>query len=241
VTDRNPNQSPLGYGPGSPSAMARERRMTEFLQRFPHIELMSVIDLGGVPDFWLKAPRHPRELVCVNLDSRITVPVSQGGHDPNLDWIRCVQADACAFRGVHADLVVSNSLIEHVGGVGPREALARTVQILGAAYWVQTPYRYFPVEPHWMFPGMQFLPLRARQVVARRHWSVGTKYSREYADREATWTELIGKTELRQLFPDAQIWEERLLGLTKSIVAVRVAGEAESRDTAVPRRDVNPH
>ena len=33
---------------------------------------------------------------------------------------------------------------------------------------VQTPYRYFPVEPHWLFPGLQFLPmgLRARGAAA---------------------------------------------------------------------------
>ena len=27
---------------------------------------------------------------------------------------------------------------------------------------VQIPYRYFPIEPHWLFPGLQFLPQRAR-------------------------------------------------------------------------------
>ena len=33
---------------------------------------------------------------------------------------------------------------------------------------MQTPYRYFPIEPHWIAPGMQFLSARffepARQV-----------------------------------------------------------------------------
>ena len=195
--------------------------MAEFLRRFPDIEEMSVLDLGGVPGFWLTAPKRPEHLVCVNLDPKISVSKTRGGHDPQLEWIRCVQADACTYRGPQADLVVSNSLIEHVGGVGPREALAATIREHSESYWVQTPYRYFPIEPHWMFPGMQFLPLRARQVVARRHWSVGTRYSKEYADHEAAWTELIGATEMRQLFPDSEIWPEKLAGFTKSIVAIR--------------------
>ncbi len=38
--------------------------------------------------------------------------------------------------------------------------------------WVQTPYRYFPIEPHWIFPGFQFLPLSARTEISRR-WPLG--------------------------------------------------------------------
>lgn len=203
--------------------MARERRMQEFLRRFPQLDSYSVVDLGGVPRFWMQSPTRPAHLVCVNLDPKIVVPTRDGGHDPELDWITCVRADACTYQANPFDLVVSNSLIEHVGGAGPRAQLAKTVRALAHSYWVQTPYRYFPIEPHWMFPGMQFLPLPLRQRVARRHWTVGTRYSPAYANHEAIWTELIGKTELAQLFPDAEIWSEKLVGLTKSIVAIRVA------------------
>lgn len=185
------------------------------------MEEMSVLDLGGVPAFWTQGSRRPASLTCVKLDPKIRVPLGQGGLDPHLAWVRCVEADACAYRGDSVDLVVSNSLIEHVGGIGPTSMLAETVQTLGPSYWVQTPYRHFPLEPHWMFPGMQFLPLPARQVLARRHWSAGTQYTRSHANRAAAWTELIGKTELHQLFPNAEIWSETMAGLTKSIVAIR--------------------
>ncbi|HEX4060865.1 MAG TPA: UDP-N-acetylmuramoyl-tripeptide--D-alanyl-D-alanine ligase [Streptosporangiaceae bacterium] len=59
----------------------------------------------------------------------------------------------------HYDLVFSNSLIEHVGGHERRERFADTVHQLSGAYWVQTPYRYFPVEPHW-HPARSFCPSR---------------------------------------------------------------------------------
>jgi hypothetical protein len=195
--------------------------MTELLRRFPDLGELSVLDLGGVPGFWLAAPVQPRHLTCVNLDPRILVPSDDGGLDPSLPWVDCLHGDACAIDGPVADLVVSNSLIEHVGGVAARQRLADTIRRLGQRYWVQTPYRYFPIEPHWMFPGMQFLPLRARQLVARRHWSVGTRYTPDHAAHEALWTELLGVTEMRHLFPEAEIWRERLAGITKSIVAVR--------------------
>ena len=173
---------------------------------------MDVVDLGGTSTFWAAMPVRPASVTVVNLDSR--------AGDPDRG-IRCVVADACTYTGPRVDLVVSNSLIEHVGGVAPRTQLSETIRRLAPRYWIQTPYRYFPLEPHWMFPGMQFMPLNVRAILARRHWTVGTQTSPPDAMHDARWTELLSVTEMQQLFPDAQIWHERVAGLTKSIVAVR--------------------
>jgi len=90
---------------------------------------------------------------------------------------------------------------------------------------VQTPYRYFPVEPHWLFPGFQFLPLAARVAVSRR-WPLGhvrsPKVPSAAAVRDVTSVELLTLTELRSLFPDAHVYRERFCGLVKSIVAYRL-------------------
>mgnify|MGYP000850327730 FL=1 len=210
--DVNPNDSWLGYGPGSLSARARQRRTEHFLDQFPQLSEMTVVDLGGTSSFWAAMPVMPASVTVVNLDPR--------AGDPERG-IRCVVADACTYEGAPVDLVVSNSLIEHVGGVGPRTQLADTIRRLAARYWIQTPYRYFPIEPHWMFPGMQFLPLNVRARLARRHWTVGTHMDPAYAIEQVRWTELIGMSEMRELFPEAEIWKERVAGLIKSIVAVK--------------------
>lgn len=61
------------------------------------------------------------------------------------------------------DLVYSNSVIEHVGGHARSCDFAGMVKTLARRHWgVQTPYRYFSIEPHWLFPGLQFLPQSAR-------------------------------------------------------------------------------
>jgi hypothetical protein len=87
---------------------------------------------------------------------------------------------------------------------------------------VQTPYRYFPIEPHWLFPGMQFLPLRVRWSIAPR-WPLGHTrgWSRSQALDEVMSTELIGATEMRAYFPDGILYWERFLGLRKSIIVIR--------------------
>lgn len=190
---------------------------------FPDVADMRVVDLGGTVETWRRAPVRPREVVVVNLfepgtsDDPTRVPVT---------------GDACAARAVLAeagicgefDLVFSNSLLEHVGGHARRAALATEVGALAPRHWVQTPYRYFPVEPHWLFPFMQFLPVPARARVARSWPLVHTlPASHEEAVKDVQWTELIGICELRSYFPDSRVVRERLGGLTKSIVAVRTA------------------
>ena len=120
-------------------------------------------------------------------------------------------------------MVFSNSVIEHLGGHERRLRFADVVHRLADAYWVQTPYRFFPIEPHWVFPGMQFLPTVAQVAVARR-WPLA--HSREAdrvrATKQVLWTELLDRTQMRHYFPDAKLRAERVFGLTKSLIAYRV-------------------
>jgi len=76
---------------------------------------------------------------------------------------------------------------------------ATVVQAAAIHYWVQTPYRYFPIEPHLVFPLFQFLPLRAKVAVAER-WAPGnyTKYKDDRGEmvRHMLDIELLTTTEL---------------------------------------------
>ena len=204
--------------PGSLGARARLERWNVLTQRFPAMAEWRVLDLGGTPEAWLAAPVRPRHVLVVNLERFEDTP----------DWMTSIAADACDLpadvRAGTFDFVYSNSVIEHVGGHDRREHFAANVRALAPHYWVQTPNRYFPIEPHWMFPGMQFLPAPARAGVIR-HWDPrrarGTARSRESALAEALSVELVTKSELEFYFPDAAMVRERFFGLTKSIVAGR--------------------
>lgn len=201
---------------GSLAARARAGRWDEFSRRFPDLESMRVLDLGGTPAAWQKAPRQPAHVVAVNLDRR----------HRSTDNVHCVVGDACALpsslRGERFDMVFSSSLLEHVGGHARRRQFANTVHEMADHHWVQTPYRYFPIEPHWVFPGFQFLPFPARVAVAHR-WRLGHYRARDRsaATRRVSAVELIGVTEMRSYFPASEIWFERYAGLVKSLVAVR--------------------
>jgi hypothetical protein len=207
-------------GPASIGQRMRSRRWEWFRDQFPEIGSMSVIDLGGTAEAWLRAPVRPASVHVVNLEPESANPAAE--------WIRAEQGDACNLPG-HIlsgtyDMVFSNSVLEHVGGHVQRMKFAESVHKLASAHWVQTPYRYFPVEPHWLFPGFQFLSLAARAQVSRA-WPLAHSKSASRSDglEAAMGVELLSRSEMAYYFPSSVIRAERIVGMTKSVIAIKAA------------------
>lgn len=213
----------------------RQRRASWLAETFPHLTEMTVIDLGGRLDTWARAEVRPRRVHLVNLEALPTeVP----------EWAEVDHGDVCALPKRIAerryDLVYSNSVLEHLGGHERRLRFAEAVSTLATAHWIQTPYRYFPIEPHWLAPGMQFLPVRTQVAVARR-WPLAHSPTptRQAATEAVLWTELLSRSQMRHYFPHSQIRTERLAGLPKSLIAVagapdRTAARAARTDFTRP-------
>jgi hypothetical protein len=201
------------YDPDSLSARARMGRWRTFERFFPEIGEMTVLDLGGDARAWRLAPVRPRHVFLLNT-------FEQEVEEP---WMSGIVGDACDPPELpESDLTYSNSVIEHVGGHWRRERFAATVR-RAERYWVQTPNRYFPIEPHFMFPLLQHLPRAAQRGLVAR-WPFGnhaevTDPSQALVD--VLEIELLSATEMRFYFPDAELWRERLLGFTKSFAAVK--------------------
>lgn len=190
-------------------------RMRWLADTFPDLGEMAVIDLGGRLLTWQRAPVRPKLVHVVNLE---TPPAEVP------PWAEADQADVCALPPRIArrryDLVFSNSVIEHVGGHVCRRRFAESVHLLAGAHWVQTPYRYFPIEPHWLVPGLQFLPVTARARLAQ-HSSLAPQRPASY--KEAVHgilnVELLDRTQMHYYFPTSVLCTEWLFGLPKSLIA----------------------
>ncbi len=202
--------------PRSLAGRSRERRWQALQERFPAVSSMRVLDLGGWLSSWRSVSGRPAQVVSLNLNEQAEEPDS---------WGRAVVGDACSppewLMREPFDLVYSNSLIEHVGGHDRCTALAGVVHAAAPHHWVQTPYRYFPVEPHWLCPGLQFLPVAAREKVAAA-WPLGFMSSTDASSVEDVLSvSLLSITELKHYFPRSDVIRDQWMGLTKSIVAVR--------------------
>ena len=141
--------------------------------------------------------------------------------------VHSVVGDARDMRGFHGcqfDIVYSNSVIEHVGNMEQMVKMASEVRRVGRRYFVQTPTRYFPIEPHFVFPMFQFLPVSIRTLMVQKFslgW-IAKQPDRKRAEDEVRSINLLSRRELQILFPDGRMMEERLLGLTKSLIIQRL-------------------
>ncbi len=208
--------------PTSLGARARARRAERLITTFPDLGDMHVIDLGGTLDFWQRLPHRPHRLTTLNLWE------DANASSPDVEWHKDRFGDACdppddVLNGSY-DLVFSNSTIEHVGDRSRRRRFADVVHKLADRHWIQTPNRAFPLEPHVLFPGQQFLPRYGRALVERYWPLVHTNWSTmAEALAEVDKTELIGRKEMVELFPSSVIEDESVAPFlpAKSLIAVR--------------------
>ncbi len=97
-------------------------------------------------------------------------------------------------------------MVEHLPIV-LRGPYAREIRRVSSRYFVQTPNRHFPIEPHYWLPFAQYTPKFVQDWLAAR-FNVGEEIN------------LLTAQELQDLFPDADIVRERFLRVTKSLIAI---------------------
>jgi hypothetical protein len=182
---------------------------------------LSVLDVGGSQGYWqmmlAAAPIGEADRLQVTLLNVAPQAVSL----PNFTFTVGDGRSMRQFADKQFDIVFSNSTIEHVGGSEDQRRMADEVKRVGKGYYLQTPNRYFPIEPHFLFPGFQFLPLGARAWLLQ-HFNLGSTLRQrdpERARAEVESIRLLSRQEVRELFPEATIQEERVCGLVKSFVA----------------------
>ena len=213
----------------NPQALAGRMRQARFalfqqlVRQLAQTGEIEVLDVGGAPEYWQQMAGFAELPVRVTLLNLIPYPA------PSHPRLRVAVGDARAMPQYAAGafaLVHSNSVIEHVGTWEDQIRFSAEIRRIGRAYFVQTPNRYFPIEPHFLLPGFQFLPTAHKTRLARR-WRPGWYRQRPaaIAVADAQTIRLLTKQEMRRLFPDAVLWEERFFGLTKSFVAYRAPAE----------------
>jgi SAM-dependent methyltransferase len=181
--------------------------------------VVSVLDIGGTQQYWQSMAPEAALLRRVRVTLLNLEP--QAVSAPNFTSLVGDARAMPQFADRQFDLVFSNSTIEHLGSSAAQQAMAAEVRRVGQGFYIQTPNRYFPLEPHFLFPGFQFLPLGVRAWLVR-HFKLGwfpRIVDRRQARAEVAAIRLLGETEFRALFPGAAIYKERYCGLTKSFVA----------------------
>lgn len=198
----------------------RKKRFDYFLQFIvanlgPNASF-SILDIGGTQRYW-----ESMSFFSAFPNAKITL-VNLVKEEVRHEHMTSEIGNACDLHQYPTqsfDIVFSNSVIEHLYTYEQQQKMAAEVLRIGKHHFIQTPYYYFPIEPHWMVPFFQFLPATFR-IFLTRNFSLG--HIQKAATME-TATELVNEVrllsikEMKALFPQSKIYKEYLLGLVKSI------------------------
>lgn len=203
--------------PNSYAARLRRRRFELFKSLISTLpKPLRIIDVGGTQLFWERMDfvgDAETEITILNVsETKVTLP-----------QIKSTIGDARdmpEFLDKEFDVLFSNSVIEHVGALDQQHRMANECMRIGKRLFLQTPNLFFPIEPHFLLPFMQFAPLWVK-VFLTRHFRVG--WYAKLPDKKKSVqrmrsVRLLTRSELQRLFPKAVIYRERLFGLTKSFI-----------------------
>lgn len=221
---------------------ARRRRLFESF--LPKARPLRVIDLGGTVPFWrafeLK-PAHGLHLTLINTHAHDTTALGAEDSSGLIDDHHMDANEVTLGYLRSFDLIFSNSFLEHLGSRAEQAALARKICDSGVPYFVQTPNKHSPVDPHFPSPLAPFFAAYPRRVQAWLlcHSKLGSgARSRTYADamERLHFYNPLGYADMRALFPNAQILTERPAGVPMSIIARWKRDAANDSQPAAPKR-----
>lgn len=179
---------------------------------------LKILDIGGTELFW------KRMGLCDDKNFEITVINLLKEEEANCTNIRSRICDARfmnEFKNNEFDIAFSNSVIEHVGSYKDQKLMANEIQRVGKNFFIQTPNLYFPIEPHVFFPFFQFFPMKVKLIMIR-NFKLGFSKNTEIKEAEDVIKSLrlLKKSELKKLFPDAKIIEEKIYGIVYSFMVI---------------------
>jgi len=200
----------------------REKRFKFFSSLLNKIKTngqLKILDIGGTEIYWERMgylPADYAEVTLLNLEETPT----------KLTNYKSIIGNACdlsEFEDGSFDIAFSNSVIEHLFAKENHRKMADEVRRVAKYYYIQTPNRYFPIEPHWLFPFFQFLPFNVK-VFLTRNFTLGhieKTNNKQKAISIVNEIQLLTEKEMKNIFPDGKVYREQFLGIKKSITMYR--------------------
>ena len=181
-------------------------------------EVLKILDVGGTLEYW-------ETFDYTNKDDIDIVNFKVNETSPYLN-ISLIEGDATNmhyFVDNAYDVVFSNSVIEHLYTYSQQEKMCKEIMRVAKYLFVQTPNYYFPYEPHYRTLFFQMFPKSLKLYLIRNFDVRGKTKLEKPLDKEsavniANRIRLLKRKELKRLFPNYIIVEEKYFGLVKSFM-----------------------
>lgn len=224
--------------PGSVASRLRRKRFVIVRSIIDMLDRPAgVLDVGRTREFWETMGYLPPEGVAITILNLMAPPPV----NPNSTTVAGDARDLGLYKNNEFDLVVSNSVIEHVGDYSDQRRMAQEIMRVGKRFIVQTPNRLFPLEPHFLVPFFSQLPRWFKLFLLTRF---SLSWYRRFPDSMSAGAKidsirLLSKKELKNLFDGAKLYHERLFAFTKSFVVFDSrSGSDLIRSRVLSRKDL---
>jgi hypothetical protein len=195
----------------------RRKRMAGFVDKLRPTAETTILDIGGSAFNW----------DLINSNSKITLlnllpPKEMRKNHGQYDFV-IGDGTALKYENNSFDIAYSNSVIEHLHSWEMQKKFALELSRVGEKLWVQTPAKWFFIEPHFITPFIHFFPKTWQRHLLRNFtiWGWITRPSQSEIDGLLEEIRLLTFSEMKQLFPDCEIERERFLFFTKCYIAIR--------------------
>ena len=138
--------------------------------------------------------------------------------------VKAVALDGCAlpFADQSFDIVYCNAVLEHLPTWEEQQRFASEVSRVGRSWFVTTPNFWYPIEPHYLLPFIQFAPEPWQRRLVRMLGETPYPSLRSLSQRD-----------LRRLFPKGRVIGCRVTFFPETLIAYHCS-EAKKEMTYSP-------
>jgi hypothetical protein len=207
------------------SRHVREEMFALFMATMCPTRGTSILDLGVTSDHRYQESNYFEQLypykdkiVCAGIEDASFLEQKY----PGVTFVPIEANRPLSFSDKQFDVVFSNAVVEHVGGLKNQQFFIEESLRVARAFFITTPNRWFPVEMHTGLPFLHYLPMRFYRVILAQ---IGLQY---WAS-EDNLNLLDGNSFLRLFSPSVSvsIAKVRFLGIPSNLIAY---GESEHRE-----------
>ena len=192
------------------SKISRNKKYELFLRLIKPKPNETILDVGAGSGTFLENKYHnKKKIISLDISEKLLKEIKI-----KYPEIKTIKASALKlpFKTKSIDIVFSNAVIEHVGDKKKYKKFSKEIQRVGKRWFVTTPNKWFPFEPHYRLPLYQFVPKKIQKIFSR-FFKIGRYKRNEWED-----IHLLSAKEMKEMFPTSKLILHKVTILPETII-----------------------
>jgi len=194
---------------------SRSSKFKLFLSQLNPDVSTKILDVGSGPGTFLEEKyKQKKNITALDISEEYLKLVKTRYPD-----VKIIKGNALKlpFKDKSIDIIFSNAVIEHVGNYKKQKIFADEIRRVSKKYFVTTPNKHFPFEPHYRLPFYQWIPKKLQKKFSK-FANIGNYKKGEWED-----INLLTPKKFKKLFPEAELVRHKILLFPETLICVKKA------------------